>query len=211
MKFKIAFVLAFTLFATNLLSGQGENLPVSKQNSTVFNREVLFADGVVYLNEKENDGILWLNNTSFKNGTIEVDLKGRNVQGKSFVGFVFHAQDEQTFDAIYFRPFNFKSKERGQNSVQYISMPQFGWETLRESFPRKYEKAVNPIPNPVDDWFHAKIVVNYPQVKVYVNGSEMPSLEVDQLSTTKHGKVGFWVGNGSDGWFKNLKITKADR
>jgi len=43
-------------------------------------------------------------------------------------------------------------------------------------------------------------------VKVYANGSEQPSLEIKQISDRKQGKVGLWVGNGSEGWFKNLKI-----
>jgi hypothetical protein len=31
------------------------------------------------------------------------------------------------------------------------------------------------------------------------------------LSTFKKGKVGFWVGNGSDGTFKNLVVKSADQ
>jgi hypothetical protein len=78
---------------------------------------------------------------------------------------------------------------------------------LRAEFPEQYEKTVTPIPNP-EEFFHARIEVNWPEVKVFVENSEVPSLEVKMLSTFKTGKVGFWVGNGSDGSFKNLVVTK---
>ena len=69
-----------------------------------------------------------------------------------------------------------------------------------------WENKVSPVPNP-DGWFHATIVINYPEVKVYVNNSQSPSLLVSQISTSKKGWLGFWVGNNSEGRFKNLKIT----
>ncbi len=97
--------------------------------------------------------------------------------------------------------------ERNRHSVQYISMPDNDWSTLRGAFPGKYENTINPVPQPVDDWFNAKIVVNYPMVRVYVNGSEKPTLEIDQISDRKQGKVGLWVGNESEGWFRNIVLT----
>lgn len=171
---------------------------------TAHNREASFNKEVIHLNAQANDGILWLNNSSFKNGTIELDIKGKNMPGQSFVGIAFHGLDNSTFEGVYFRPFNFRNPERNSHSVQYISMPDNDWSTLRDAFPGKYENTINPVPDP-EDWFHAKIVVNHPEVKVYVNGAEKPSLEIEQISDRKQGKVGLWVGNGSEGWFKNLK------
>lgn len=175
------------------------------ENWTVHNREVDFNKEVIHLDAKEGDGILWLNDSEFKNGTIELDIKGKNAPGQSFVGIAFHGKDDSTFDGIYFRPFNFKNPERNNHSVQYIAMPENDWSTLRSAFPGKYENTINPVPDP-EDWFHARIVVNYPEVKVYVNEAEKPSLEIEQISDRKHGKLGLWVGNGSEGWFKNLTI-----
>lgn len=173
---------------------------------TAYNREVAYDNDVIHLNAQANDGLLWLNNSDFKNGIIEVDIKGRNEPGQSFVGIAFHGNDNNTFDAVYFRPFNFKNPGRESHSVQYISMPEYDWSALRNAYPGKYEHSIDPVPEPVDDWFHAKIVVHYPEVKVYINGSEKPTLEIEQLSERKHGMLGLWVGNGSEGWFKNLKI-----
>ncbi|WP_057940513.1 family 16 glycoside hydrolase, partial [Algoriphagus resistens] len=159
---------------------------------------------------KEGDGILWLNKSDFDNGTIELDLKGRDIQGQSFVGIAFLGQGNEQYDAVYFRPFNFKSPERGKHSVQYISMPDFDWSTLRESKPGKYENKINPAVNP-NEWFHIKLEIHYPQIKVFVNQNQQASLSIEQLSTQSSGQVGLWVGNGSEGWFKNITISKAEK
>ena len=69
-------------------------------------------------------------------------MKGKNLQGQSFVGVAFHLIDGKTFDAIYFRPFNFFNPERNTHSVQYISMPDHPWQQLRQDFPGKYESKI---------------------------------------------------------------------
>lgn len=211
MKLSISLTFFFIFFTNSFLVAQVNKVDseIKPENYTVFNRKVLHEGGTVYLNAGAGDGMLWLNNTEFKNGIIELDIKGRNVPGKSFTGIAFHGKDNQTFDAVYFRPFNFKNPDRQKHSVQYISMPDHDWSALRQTYPGRYENTISPVPEKEDEWFHARIVVNYPHVKVYVNGSKKPSLEVEQLSKTTQGKIGFWVGNGSDGWFKNL-VIKAE-
>jgi hypothetical protein len=171
---------------------------------SVFNRKVV-NNGAVYLDGGNGDGILWLNDFNFANGRIELDIKGKNEIGKSFVGFAFHGLNDSIYDAIYFRPFNFKNSERSNHSVQYISHPKFTWYKLRDENPGKYENSVKPVPNP-DEWFHATIVIEYPVVKVFVDNAEEPSLIINQLSSRKAGRLGFWVGNTSEGFYKNLKI-----
>lgn len=170
-----------------------------------FNRDVRF-DSVVIFNAKSGEWPVWLKDYSFTNGKIEVDLKGKNLQGQSFVGIAFHLIDGNTFDAIYFRPFNFFNPERNTHSIQYISMPEHPWQQLRQDFPGKYENNIFNPPNP-DDWFHVSIEINYPTITVFVNNQTVPSLVVEQLSTNKTGSVGLWVGYMSEGEFKNLKIT----
>src|SRR5687768_8346883 len=76
------------------------------------NREAQLVDEAgrkfVRLNEKPDDGVAWLVGSDFKEGTIEVDLRGKNKPGQSFVGIAFRGVDDTTYDAVYFRPFNFK-------------------------------------------------------------------------------------------------------
>ena len=169
------------------------------------NRKVSI-DDAVHLTAQAGDGLLYLKDFTFETGTIELDIKGEDVRGRSFVGLAFHIQDDETFDAIYFRPFNFKDPNRNTHAVQYISHPEYGWRALRENHPGVYENSANPVPDPAN-WFHVTIKVDYPTVEVYVNDSDKASLKVKQLSNYKKGMIGFWVGNNSKGAFKNLSIT----
>jgi hypothetical protein len=162
------------------------------------------------LDEREGDGVAWWPDLVMADGTIEVQIRGKDVLQRSFVGVAFHGVDEKTYDAVYFRPFNFRAVDpaRRARAVQYIAHPTHTWNRLREEQPGRFEHAVLPAPDP-NEWFHARIVVKSPDVRVYVNGGERPSLEVTQLSTRKTGWVGVWVGNGSGGEFADLKVLPA--
>jgi hypothetical protein len=162
----------------------------------------------IRFSENPGEGAAYLQGIEFTNGTIECDLKGRDVQQQSFLGVAFHGVDGTTYDAIYFRPFNFKAEDptRRSHGVQYISQPSYTWQKLRTEQPGKYERAVVPPPNP-NDWFHVRVVVVSPNVSVFVNDAKEPSLVVTQLSDRKKGLVGLWVGNTSGGEFANLKIA----
>lgn len=181
---------------------------------TVVNRtmETVAGNGqpALRLSAAEGDGLAILKDVTFSNGTIEFDVKGRNVPQQSFVGIAFFVEDRSHYDAIYFRPFNFMNADtaRRRRAVQYISMPDHPWEKLREQSPGRYEAKVSPTPD-AEDWFHARIVVDGKKVSVYVNKAASPSLSVERLSTAKEGSVALWVGNNSDGSFSNLVITPS--
>jgi hypothetical protein len=180
----------------------------------VFNRSASsLNDGArkgVRLSESAGDGVAYVPGIDFTNGTIECDIKGKDVPQQSFVGVVFHGVDGTTYDAIYFRPFNFKAEDpaRRIRAVQYVSHPAYTWDKLRAEQPGKYEKAVNPVPDP-NAWFHVRVVVASPNVSVFVGDAKEPCLVVSQLSDRKKGSVGLWVGNTSGGDFANLKIVPA--
>ena len=153
-------------------------------------------------------GIAWLKDVSFSTGTIEVDLRGKDVLQQSFIGIVFHGVDTATHDVVYFRPFNFRSEDpvRKIHAVQYASHPDFPWHKLREEKNGIYEKGIDP-PPAATDWVHARIVVDDKQIKVYVNNVQEPSLTVDKLNTRQNGLIGLW-NEGLDGDFANLTISK---
>ena len=156
-------------------------------------------------------GVVWLDGYDFANGIIEIDMLGRSqpVQG-SFLGVAFRVVDAQTHDAVYFRPFNFRAADpaRHSHAVQYVSHPLWDWQKLRSERPDQFEKAVVPEPDG-DEWFHARIVIERPNVTVFVNGANAPCLAVQELSDRAHGSVGLWVGEGSGGHFANLRVTRA--
>ena len=190
----------------------GQQKALDPGSLRVFNRSVSdLNDGArkaVRLTEGAGEGVAYVQGVELANGTIELDVRGKDVLQQSFVGVAFHGLDSATYDAIYFRPFNFRTADstRHAHAVQYIAHPTYTWQKLRAEHPGVYEKAVNPAPDP-NGWFHARVVVADSQVSVWVGDATAPSLVIRQLSHRGHGMVGLWVGNGSGGDFANLRIV----
>ena len=166
----------------------------------------------IFLDAAPGDGLAWITGVEFSEGSIEVEIKGKDEQGRSFVGIAFHGQDNQTFDAVYLRAFNFQASEpeRRNHSIQYISIPGYDWKKLRDDHPGKYELAITPPPDP-NSWVKLKLVIRGKNLEAFVNGSDKPALRVESLNNRLKGKVGLWVGNGSDGGFRNLRIIPASK
>ncbi len=179
---------------------------------TTINRavKVIEQDGrvVAEFDAKPGDGLARLEGLSFTNGEIECDLLGRSVpvQG-SFLGLAFGVQSPEAYEAVYFRPFNFRSEDpaRRAHSVQYIAHPEWTWGRLRQEKPGQFESAVEPAPDG-DRWLHIRIVVGASKVEAYVDGAAAPCLSVERLAGSRRGAVALWVGNNSPGKFANLKI-----
>jgi len=177
----------------------------------LFNRALTVArEGervVARLDARGGDGGVLFEDALVGEGVIEVDLRGKDVAQQSFLGIAFHMVDWTTFDAVYFRPFNFRAadKERRSHAVQYVSHPANTWQKLRSEQPGRFEGAIEPPPDP-NAWFHARIVLARGKVEVFVNRAAAPSLIVDDLGGRRSGAVGLFVGNGSDGAFSNLRI-----
>ena len=142
MKKRLSQVLTAALLISLSVTAQQTSLPpdLSKINESkswkVVSRKVTVNDGVrkaVQFNEAPGQGIAWLEGVEFTNGVIECDIRGKDELQKSFVGIAFRLMDETTQDAVYFRPFNFKTEDpvRRVHAVQYVSHPTFTWEKLR--------------------------------------------------------------------------------
>src|SRR5438046_5463287 len=146
----------------------GQQQAIEPEGLKVFNRSVSsLSDGArkgVRLSEHAGDGVAYLQGVEFTNGTIELDVRGKDVPQQSFVGVAFHGVDGTTYDAIYFRPFNFRAEDpdRRSHGVQYVSHPTYTWQKLRTELSGKYEHAVNPVPDP-NAWFRARVVVASPK------------------------------------------------
>jgi hypothetical protein len=155
-------------------------------------------------------GIVWLKGVVFETGTVDVDIRGRNVFLQSFPGIAFHAKDTTAYDVVYFCPFRFHdtAEETRKYSVKYMSVPDYSYTRLRKEQPGLYENEVKPAPDPAD-WFHATIVIDKDWITVYVNHAAIPSLKVRKLPTLPSGKIGLWSFSrtlSSD--FANLVITQ---
>ena len=177
----------------------------------IVNREVTALQGSpagVHLSAKADNGLAWIDGSDFAEGTIEVDVRGRDVPQQSFVGIAFHGKDDTTYEAVYLRPFNFRAADpvRHQHAVQYIAKPDYDWPRLRKEFPEEFENPVDPSIVPTD-WVPLRVVVKGATIQVYVGQVTSPTLEVRKLGQQDRGQVGLWVGNTSEGDFANLRIT----
>jgi hypothetical protein len=155
-----------------------------------------------------NIGLALVAGVTCAEGAIDVDLRGQGETSASFVGIAFGVADANRYEAVYFRPFRFRSTDAVDRShaVQYIAWPEHTWEALRASTPGVYEAAITPIPDPAG-WFHAHIEVGRTTVKVFVDGAAQPTLVVNRLRSAGDG-VGLWV-DSKEGSFANLQIRPA--
>jgi hypothetical protein len=165
---------------------------------------------IVRLDARQGDGFAVVTGPAFAEGTIELEARGEDVQGQSFVGVAWNVQNDSTYEAVYLRPFNFRTPDtaRAKRSLQYVSQPAYPWPKLRAETPGKYEQPVRPIPDPAG-WVPLRLVVTPTQVSVFANGGPEPDLVVQRLGDVKAGPVALWVGNGSRGDFSNLRVTPA--
>jgi len=165
------------------------------------------------------DGIqlVVLNNTSFQDGTIEIELAGAPVEnGKStargFVGLAFRlddtAKDAPRYECFYLRPTNGRADDqvRRNHTTQYISHPDFPWFQLRKDFPGKYESYADMVPG---DWTKLKIVVHGNEAQLYIQDAPQPALVVTDLKHGQsQGKIALWIGTETMAHFANLRVTQ---
>jgi hypothetical protein len=160
----------------------------------------------VHIAKPGSGNVIWIEGSDFRAGTLEVDVRGRDVFQQSFLGLAFHGRDDKTYEAVYLRPFNFRAEDpvRKQHAVQYISLPDFDWARLRKEFPEEFENPVDASLVPTD-WVKLRLVVRDRDVQVYAGQVKTPTLEVRKLGQLQGGMVGLW----GDGDFANLVITPA--
>jgi hypothetical protein len=151
-------------------------------------------------------GIVWLKGVNFKEGTIDIDLRGKDVFLNSFLGIAFHGIDTSTCDIIYFRPFNFHNADtaRWKWSLAYMHIPDYDYARLRKEHPGVYENSIVQAPK-ADAWFHATIIIKNERAIVFVNHSDKPSLEVGLLNSQSDGLFGLY-SDGLTNDFANLSI-----
>jgi hypothetical protein len=154
-----------------------------------------------------------LKGSSFHNGTLEVDVAGKPAEGagegaRGFIGMAFRMKDGR-YEYIYLRPTNGRADDqvRRNHSTQYSSHPEFDFARLRKESPEKYESYADLEPGV---WTKYRIVVDGVKARLYVNDAQQPCLIVNDLKMGDgEGAVALWVGPGTDGYFANLKITRA--
>ena len=154
-----------------------------------------------------------LNNVRFRNGTIEVDVAGTPAKGadesaRGFIGVIFRVQSDSRFEIIYLRPTNSHADDqlRRNHTTQYSSEPDWPWDRLRKESPGVYESWVDI---ETGQWTHMRIMVHGTDASLYVNHAQNPCLIVHDLKLgDTEGSVGLWMGQDTEGYFRNLTISK---
>ena len=213
-------LFCITLFCTITFAQKEQKLNLyrllKQERLNIINSEAKPIDSIsnnyIKLSENKGEGIVWLPIKNFKNGTIKIEMRGKNIVQKSFIGIVFHGQNDKTYDAVYCRPFNFLAKDSVKriHAIQYISHPIYTWKKLREEKNSFYEKEIVNPPNP-DGWFTMIVIIDGKNIKAFINDSKKPSLEVEKLSNNQNGKIGIFVGDDSGGDFHKITVSKKNQ
>jgi CubicO group peptidase (beta-lactamase class C family) len=159
------------------------------------------------------DAIVVVPATTMTDGSIEADVAGRPESGASegargFIGLAFRVVDEWHYDCVYIRPTNGRADDqvRRNHATQYVSLPDFDALRLRAEAPGLYESYVDLVPG---EWTHLRVDVAGKSVKFYVNAATQPALVVNEVKrAAAPGLVGLWIGDETDGYFSQLKVTR---
>ena len=161
------------------------------------------------------DAFALLKGADFQDGTIEADIALKITRPPAyrmpgFVGIAFRARpDASRFELFYLRPGNSHADDQAMrnHSVQYTSEPDFGWYKLRREWPWVYEGHEEL---QAETWTKVKIDVKGRSARLYINGSEQPSLIVDGLKGEDlQGGVALWGYQDEEAYFSNLRITNS--
>lgn len=215
--FTIAILLSIKSFSQTikLESSRLEAVKVYMSFEKLMGSEVVKAvkDSAVTLSDEPT--FVKIKGVNFKNGIIEVKVLSRLLKNapefaRGFIGVAFRINDSITkFECIYLRPVNARVEDqvRRNHSIQYYSYPDYKFDRFRKEAPEKYESYTDMEMN---KWITMRIEVKDAQAKLFINNNQQPSLIVNDLKhgANASGAIGFWVETGTEGYFKDLKITK---
>jgi hypothetical protein len=201
-----------TLAAQNFALPEGNDLTVNGGKAEAAEYQGRKA---VRLTASDEQVFAFLKGAQIQDGTIEADIAIKRttppgVRMPGFVGIAFRARtDASHYDLFYLRPWNSHADDQSMrnHSVQYVAAPGFDWYKLRREWPWIYESYVDLQP---EGWNKIKIEVHGRTAKLYVNGSENPSLIVDGLKGEDlQGGVALWGYSGEEAYFSNVKVIPA--
>ena len=150
----------------------------------------------------------------FTDGVLEVAIAG-TLTGKGapddrgFVGLSFHiTPDFASHETVYLRMTNGRlnvpppTEPRFSRAIQYVADPGFHFSESRERFPGRYEKGADIA---VGRWHRLRLEIAGAHLRALVDGTEVLVVE-DLRFAGRRGPVGLFVGDGSRGYFRELRI-----
>ena len=223
MKHTLLFLLTCLFFDLKHLNAQEVKLENSRLISLnvfmsiekLMGSEVIKAIKDSTVKEVDEPTFVKIKGVDFKNGMIEVKVLSRLVKNapdfaRGFIGIAFRINDSNTkYESIYLRPVNARVDDqvRRNHTIQYYSYPDYKFDRLRKESPERYESYADMEMN---KWITIRIEVKDAQAKLFINNTSQPSLIVNDLKhgANVSGAVALWVETGTEGYFKDLRITK---
>jgi hypothetical protein len=218
----ISFLFISILFSYGV---SAQNIKMSKENLEanqvllsfvkMDGKDVVKVEADTTLKGTDEATIVKLKGSDFQNGTIEVKVLSRLMKNapafaRGFIGLAFRiGEKNERFESIYIRPTNGRADDqiRRNHSIQYFAFPNYRFDYLRKTEPEKYESYADM---DLNEWITLRIEVDGTKARLFVNNAKQPSLIVNDL---KHGgensgSIGLWVGNYTEGYFKDLRVLK---
>jgi len=140
--------------------------PVSEKPDVQYVTQEGFPHGIIVL----KSGDIALNDLSFRDGTIEFDLKPL---AQDIPGVRFRQHDAQNGEEFYIR--SFPDCRAENDCIQYS--PVINGFMLWNVYPQYQTRA----PVFADGWNHVRLVVSGKRMNVFVNDSAQPTLAVGEL------------------------------
>lgn len=131
----------------------------------------------------------------YRNFRMELDIAGTSMSG---IGF--HVKDEQTYQFVYFRPAYGGTEE----AIQYIPIYNGGLSWIFYNYPT-YEKNADIASL---EWFHAAIEVKRNRLKVFVNNSETPQMDIQLAEMETDSGELLLRSMFGESYFANISITE---
>lgn len=156
-----------------------------------------------------------LKNVNIEDGIVEVKVLSRiqnptpfeRTQG--FIGIAFRVkEDNAAFESIYLRPKVGRSENQlfRNHTIQYFAYPDYKFDRLRKESKGEFETYADV---GLNEWITLRIEFENNKASLYLNNGKYPAFIVNGLKgDTKSGSIGLWVDIGTEGYFKDLKITK---
>ncbi len=133
--------------------------------------DIQYGKVVEYLGQKSFWGRASLRDVEFENGVIEYDVAFEG--GRCFAGIFFRLQDPGNTEHFYMRPH--KSNLPDALQFQSIINGQSSWQLYSN------EGFAEAAKIPHKEWIHVKMEISGTQVRVFLNNSETPAIEIDDL------------------------------
>ena len=151
----------------------------------------------------------------FHNGTIEVKLLSRLLPdapdfSRGFIGIAFRINaGDSEFESFYVRPTNAMTDDpvRRAHRCQYFAYPGYTFAYFREYGIEGYEA---PVDCGLDVWIDLRAVVRGDHAEFYLNGALTLSVDGLKHGADARGGVGLFVDIGTEGFFRDLKISCED-